>query len=158
MPAICGGLQSLWHHLCGAALFSANVPPWFVGVAFAAHRPSARVWPADPCPSHRHLFTRNIYMNILNPNCTPECECQVGEICRPCSDGAQLVFIAAAPSLAVQLQLLGGSWIIQTRPASCLGLYTLLPSLVGCWAGWAQALLPARALLRASISKVRFSR
>ena len=49
-----------------------------------------------------------------------------------------VVFILALPqAYAIQLQLLGGIWIIQLLPAVLLGLYTKAfnaPSLLGGWA------------------------
>ena len=49
-----------------------------------------------------------------------------------------LAFILFLPlTYAVQLQLLGGIWIIQTLPAIVLGLYTRFLDHRGLLAGWA---------------------
>ncbi len=49
-----------------------------------------------------------------------------------------MVFILALPlTYAIQLQLLGGIWIIQTLPALVLGLYTRVLDHRGLLIGWA---------------------
>ena len=72
-----------------------------------------------------NLFTRNIYREFFKPDCTPAHESQVAKIVSLVVKGGALVFILEGQATtAIELQLLGGIWIIQTLPAVMLGLYT----------------------------------
>jgi SSS family solute:Na+ symporter len=53
-----------------------------------------------------------------------------------------VAFILGLPlTYAIQLQLLGGIWIIQTLPAIVLGLYTRLLEYRGLLLGWAAGII-----------------
>ncbi|MGA2551053.1 MAG: sodium:solute symporter [Burkholderiaceae bacterium] len=106
-------------------LFLAMFPSWFVGLAFAAIAIGALVPAAIMSIAASNLFTRNIYREYLRPNCTPEQETRVAKLVSLIVKIGALVFIVGVPQqYAIQLQLLGGIWIIQTLPAVFLGLYT----------------------------------
>jgi SSS family solute:Na+ symporter len=85
-----------------------------------------------------NIFTRNIYREFINPRCTDAQESQVAKIVSLVVKAGALVFIFALDvPYALQLQLLGGVWIIQVLPSVLLGAY--LRRLNG-WAllvGWA---------------------
>jgi SSS family solute:Na+ symporter len=58
-----------------------------------------------------------------------------------------LFFILALPqSYAIQLQLLGGIWIIQTLPSVLLGLYTRWLHPMALLAGWAGGIAAGTAM------------
>jgi SSS family solute:Na+ symporter len=106
-------------------LFLALFPSWFVGVAFAAIAIGALVPAAIMSIATANTFTRNIYREFLNPDCTDAQESQVAKIVSLVIKAGALVFIFALPlQYALWLQLLGGVWIVQTAPAVVLGLYT----------------------------------
>ena len=85
-----------------------------------------------------NLFTRNIYREYLRPACTDKEEARVAKIVSLVVKLGALVFIVALPQkYAIQLQLLGGVWILQTFPAMFLGLYTRWLHRWGLLAGWA---------------------
>jgi SSS family solute:Na+ symporter len=72
-----------------------------------------------------NLFTRNIYKEFFNPAASTKQECDVAKIVSLVVKLGALFFIIELPTqYAIQLQLLGGIWIIQTLPSVVLGLYT----------------------------------
>ena len=126
MPAIRAGLQGLRQQFRGAGAVPARCfPAWFVGVAFAAIAIGALVPAAIMSIACANLFTRNIYKEYISPNAVAERECQVAKIVSLVVKLGALFFIIELPTqYAIQLQLLGGIWIIQTLPSVLLGLYT----------------------------------
>ncbi len=131
------------------ALFTAMFPSWFAGFAFAAIAIGALVPSAIMSIASANLFTRNVYREYFRPQCTPREEAQVAKIVSLVVKAGALVFIIFLPlPYAINLQLLGGVWIIQTFPAIVFGLYTrwfhrralLLGWLVGMVLGSAMAI------------------
>jgi SSS family solute:Na+ symporter len=107
------------------ALFIAMFPSWFVGVAFAAIAIGALVPAAIMSIAAANLWTRNIYREFINPTCCPAQEAQMAKWVSLVVKFGALVFIVFIPlQYAINLQLLGGVWIIQTLPAVIVGLYT----------------------------------
>jgi len=106
------------------ALFLKMFPSWFVGIAFAAIAIGALVPAAIMSIACANLFTRNIYREYINPNCSPAREAQVAKITSLVVKLGALLFIIELPGEAIQLQLLGGIIIIQTLPSVLIGLYT----------------------------------
>jgi SSS family solute:Na+ symporter len=100
-------------------------PSWFVGVAFAAIAIGALVPAAIMSIAAANLWTRNIYREFINPTCSPAQEAQMAKWVSLVVKFGALVFIVFIPlQYAINLQLLGGVWIIQTLPAVIIGLYT----------------------------------
>jgi SSS family solute:Na+ symporter len=100
-------------------------PSWFVGVAFAAIAIGALVPAAIMSIAADNLWTRNIYREFISPNCTPSQESQMAKIVSLIVKFGALVFIIFLPlAYAINLQLLGGIWMIQTLPAVIIALYT----------------------------------
>ena len=107
------------------ALMLAMFPSWFVGIAFAAIAIGALVPAAIMSIAASNLWTRNIYREFLRPDCSPGQEAQMAKIVSLIVKFGALVFVLGLPlQYAIQLQLLGGVWIIQTLPAVIGGLYT----------------------------------
>jgi SSS family solute:Na+ symporter len=85
-----------------------------------------------------NLFTRNIYREYIARECTPAREASVAKITSLIVKTGALFFIIELPTTyAIQLQLLGGIWIIQTLPAVLLGLYTRRLHPTALLIGWA---------------------
>ena len=100
-------------------------PSWFVGFAFAAVAIGALVPAAIMSIAAANLFTRNIYKEYLRPNISDREESQVAKITSLVVKAGAVMFIIFLPTeYAINLQLLGGVWILQTLPAIILGLYT----------------------------------
>ncbi len=107
------------------ALFLDAFPAWFAGFAFAAVAIGALVPAAIMSIAAANLFTRNIYKEFLRPTCTDKQEASTAKLVSLVVKFGALAFIVFAPQkYAIQLQLLGGVWILQTFPAIVLGLYT----------------------------------
>jgi solute:Na+ symporter, SSS family len=107
------------------ALILAMFPSWFAGVAFAAIAIGALVPAAIMSIAASNLWTRNIYREFIRPDCTPVQESQMAKIVSLIIKFGALVFVLGLPlQYAIQLQLLGGVWIIQTLSAVIGGLYT----------------------------------
>lgn len=125
MPQYADGFKNFGNNYAVPALFLQMFPSWFVGVAFAAIAIGALVPAAIMSIACANLFTRNIYREFCVPNCSPAHEAQAAKIVSLFVKLGALVFILEAPTqYAIELQLLGGIWIIQTLPAVMFGLYT----------------------------------
>jgi SSS family solute:Na+ symporter len=119
-------------------LFLAMFPDWFVGFAFGAIAIGALVPAAVMSIAAANLFTRNIYKEHLRTDATPADEQRVAKIASLFVKVGALLFIIVLPTkYAIDLQLLGGVWILQTLPAILVGLYTRWLHRWGLIAGWA---------------------
>ncbi len=106
------------------ALFNALFPDWFSGFAFAAIAIGALVPAAVMSIGAANLFTRNFWKAYVNPAVTPAGEAKVAKIVSLVVKVGALVFILFLPTqFALDLQLLGGVWILQTFPAVVFGLF-----------------------------------
>src|SRR5208283_5239143 len=107
------------------ALLLHSFPSWFIGIAFAAIGIGALVPAAIMSIAAANLYTRNIHREFINKNPTGQQEARMAKRVSLVVKGGALVFILFVPTqYAIQLQLLGGIWIIQTLPAVMLGVYT----------------------------------
>jgi SSS family solute:Na+ symporter len=124
------------------ALILHTFPDWFVGIAFAAIGIGGLVPAAIMSIAASNLFTRNIYVQFIRPNCTPKQEAQNAKITSLIVKFGALLFIIFMPlHYAIQLQLLGGIWISQTIPAVIVGLYTRWLNPWALIVGWAAGLI-----------------
>jgi SSS family solute:Na+ symporter len=140
-PAYAAGFTQYGPNFAVPALFLASFPSWFVGVAFASIAIGALVPAAIMSIACANLFTRNLYKEFLRPNCTEAQEATMAKIVSLVVKIGAVVFILAIPqAYAIQLQLLGGIWIIQLLPAILLGLYTRFCSAPALLIGWAAGL------------------
>ena len=85
-----------------------------------------------------NLFTRNLYKEFIRPDCSDADEARMAKIVSLVVKIGAVVFILAIPqAYAIQLQLLGGIWIIQLLPPLLLGLYTRGFNALALLLGWA---------------------
>jgi SSS family solute:Na+ symporter len=106
------------------ALFNALFPSWFTGFAFAAIAIGALVPAAVMSIGAANLFTRNFWKPYVNPAVTPAGEAKVAKMVSLVVKVGALVFIVLLPTkFALDLQLLGGVWILQTFPSVVFGLF-----------------------------------
>ena len=123
------------------ALFLASFSPWFVGVAFAAIAIGALVPAAIMSIACANLYTRNLYKEFWRPDCSEAQEAKMAKVVSLVVKIGAVAFVLALPqAYAIQLQLLGGIWIIQLLPAILLGLYTRWCNPNALIAGWAAGL------------------
>jgi SSS family solute:Na+ symporter len=107
------------------ALFLDQFPEWFAGVAFAAIAIGALVPAAIMSIAAANLFTRNIHRDLFNTALSGSAEATSAKRVSIVIKIGALAFILFLPlQYAIQLQLLGGIWIIQTFPAIVIGLFT----------------------------------
>jgi solute:Na+ symporter, SSS family len=119
-------------------LFENEFPAWFAGVAYAAIVIGALVPAAIMSIAAANLWTRNIYKAFIKPDATPAQEAQQSKLVSLVVKFGALIFVLAlSKDFAINLQLLGGVWILQTFPAIVVGLYTRWFhrwALLGAWA------------------------
>lgn len=125
MPEYADGFAEFKANFAVPALFLHSFPDWFAGIAFAAIGIGALVPAAIMSIAAANLYSRNIHKEFFRPNCGPREESQVAKWVSLIVKFGALAFIVLLPQeYAIQLQLLGGIWMIQTLPAVILGLYT----------------------------------
>jgi SSS family solute:Na+ symporter len=123
-------------------LFEDFFPGWFAGVAFAAVAIGALVPAAIMSIAASNTFTRNIYKEWVKPGATHADEASVSKIVALAVKAFALVFVLTLDKQnAINFQLLGGIWILQTFPAVVFGLYTRWFHRWGLLAGWAGGML-----------------
>jgi len=136
--AIAAGVKVTNNNDVVPALFLHLFPSWFVGFAAAAIAISALVPAAIMSIGSANLFTRNLWKPLVQPNITPSQEASNAKIVSLAVKLGALVFIIVLPTkFAIDLQLLGGVWILQTFPAVVFSLYTRWLKLPALFIGWA---------------------
>jgi solute:Na+ symporter, SSS family len=124
------------------ALFKELFPSWFAGFAFSAIAIGALVPAAVMSIGAANLFTRNIWKSYVNPNISHAGEASVAKIASLVVKLGALAFTIFLPTqYALDLQLLGGLWILQTFPALVFGLFTRWFRAEGLLLGWAAGIL-----------------
>ncbi|MCD9142478.1 monocarboxylate uptake permease MctP [Streptomyces albireticuli] len=123
--AIAAGIKVRNGQLAIPQLFENMFPDWFTGVAFAAIGIGALVPAAIMSIAAANLFTRNIYKDFIKPDASPEHEAKVSKLASLLVKVGALVFVLTMDkTVAINFQLLGGIWILQTVPALVGGLFT----------------------------------
>ncbi|WP_255952431.1 monocarboxylate uptake permease MctP [Streptomyces odontomachi] len=136
--AIADGVNVKNGQLAIPQLFENVFPDWFTGVAFAAIGIGALVPAAIMSIAAANLFTRNIYKDFLKPDATPAQETKVSKLVSLLVKVGALVFVLTMDkTVAINFQLLGGIWILQTFPALVGGLFTRWMHRWALIAGWA---------------------
>ncbi|HEV7163927.1 MAG TPA: sodium:solute symporter [Gammaproteobacteria bacterium] len=137
-PAYAGYFRQYGNNFAVPALMLKYFPSWFVGVMFAAIAIGALVPAAIMSIAAANLYTRNVYKEYLRPDATPKDEAQMAKLVSLIVKVGALAFILfTKPQYAINLQLLGGAWIIQTFPTVVIGLYTRWLHRWALAAGWA---------------------
>ncbi|MFJ8043017.1 monocarboxylate uptake permease MctP [Kitasatospora sp. NPDC096147] len=132
------GVKGFNPQLSVPQLFENMFPDWFTGVAFAAIGIGALVPAAIMSIAAANLFTRNIYKEYLKPGATPADETKVAKIASLLVKVGALAFVLAMDKqFAINLQLLGGIWILQTFVSIVGGLFTRWFHRWALLAGWA---------------------
>jgi SSS family solute:Na+ symporter len=125
MPEYAGYFRHYSSNFAVPALFMHSFPGWFVGLAFAAIAIGALVPAAIMSIAAANLWTRSVYREYIRPDCTDADEARQAKLVSLVVKFGALVFVLSLPATyAINLQLLGGIWIIQTAPAMAFGLYT----------------------------------
>jgi SSS family solute:Na+ symporter len=118
-------------------LFQSQFPHWFVGIAFSAIAIGALVPAAIMSIAAANLFTRNIWVEYFDRDAAPEREAAVARVVSLLVKIGAVVFVLLlSGQFSVNLQLLGGVWILQTFPAIVFGLYTRFFHRWALFLGW----------------------
>jgi SSS family solute:Na+ symporter len=122
--AVAAGLHITENKQAIPALLASSFPHWFTGFCFAGISIAALVPAAIMSIAAANLFTRNLYLEYLKPHASEREQTQVAKRASLVVELGALLFVLAFPTrYAVNLQLLGGIWILQTFPAIALGLW-----------------------------------
>jgi solute:Na+ symporter, SSS family len=123
-------------------LFQQMFPSWFAGIGYSAIVIGALVPAAIMSIAAANLFTRNIYREFFKPDASSEHETRVAQVVSLIIKAGALIFVLAlSKTFSINLQLLGGIWILQTLPALVIGLYTRWFHRWALVIGWAAAMV-----------------
>ncbi|HEY3729832.1 MAG TPA: sodium:solute symporter [Steroidobacteraceae bacterium] len=147
LPEYAAGFKQFGNNFAVPALLLHSFPSWFVGVAFAAIGIGALVPAAIMSIAAANLYTRNIHREFINSHPTDRQESQIAKWVSLIVKFGALVFIIFVPTqYAIQLQLLGGIWIIQTLPSVMLGVYSRWFNDWALLLGWAAGIFAGTAM------------
>ena len=118
-------------------LFQHMFPSWFTGIAFAGIIIGALVPAAIMSIAAANLFTRNIFKEFFKPDATPRLQTQMSQWASLVVKLGALLFAIELPhTFSINLQLLGGVWILQLGPMLIGGLFTRWFHRWALLAGW----------------------
>ncbi|GAA4260490.1 sodium:solute symporter family protein [Dactylosporangium darangshiense] len=122
--------------------------PVAAGLVFGALAVGALVPAAVMSVGTATLFVRNVYVEYFHPLATPKHQAQVARAVSLVAKFGALAFVFGLPDQdAINLQLLGGVWILQTFPTVALGLFTRWPHRGALLAGWLGGMVAGTALV-----------
>jgi SSS family solute:Na+ symporter len=114
------------------------VPSLLAGAVFGALAVGALVPAAVMSVAVATLFVRCVYVEFFFPTATPKHQLKIARVVSLIAKVAALAFVFGLRDQdAINLQLLGGIWILQTFPAVALGAFWHWFHRVGLLAGWA---------------------
>jgi SSS family solute:Na+ symporter len=123
-------------------LFEHMFPSWFAGIGYSAIVIGALVPAAIMSIAAANLFTRSIYTEFFNPTATPAQETRVARLASLIMKVGALGFaLELNKTFSINLQLLGGIWILQTFPAIVISLYRVWFHRFALIAGWASGMV-----------------
>jgi SSS family solute:Na+ symporter len=148
-------------------LLTTMFPPWFAGFCLAAIAIGALVPAAIMSIATANLFTRNIYGELLHRSffsaaMTGGQEAATAKLISLAIKLGALAFVLLVRAqFAIELQLLGGVWILQVLPAVVGGLFSRFFHGPGLLWGWLAGMAAGTAMtaslgLRSSIYPMHF--
>jgi SSS family solute:Na+ symporter len=141
-PAVTAGVKANGGNtqLSVPLLFEHMFPSWFAGIGYSAVVIGALVPAAIMSIAAANLFTRNIYREFFRPAASSAEETRVARLVSLVVKLGALVFVLELnKTFSINLQLLGGIWILQTFPSIVAGLYTRWFHRWALIIGWAAA-------------------
>jgi solute:Na+ symporter, SSS family len=144
VPAVNAGVKANGGNsqLSVPLLFEHMFPGWFAGIGYSAIIIGALVPAAVMSIAAANLFTRTVYRELLRPYATPAQETRVAQLVSLLMKVGALAFaLELNRTFSINLQLIGGIWIVQTFPAVVIGLYTRWFHRYALIAGWAVAMV-----------------
>ncbi|MHB1303725.1 MAG: monocarboxylate uptake permease MctP [Acidiphilium sp.] len=138
MPEFAAGFKAYGPSFSVPALLIHTLPGWFVGVAFAAIAIGALVPAAIMAIASANIFTRDIWREFVSPRVAPGTESRIAKLFAILMIIGALLFVFGLPlKYAIQLQLLGGMWMIQIFPSIVFSLFTRFYNGWALLVGWA---------------------
>ncbi len=143
MPQFAAGFKTYGNSFAVPALLLNSFPSWFAGIGFGAIAIGALVPAAIMAIASANIFTRDIYRQF-GGDPTPSAETRIAKLFAILMIIGAVVFILTIPNTdAVQFQLLGGMWIIQTFPAIAFSVFTRFFNGWALLIGWAVGIVTA---------------
>jgi SSS family solute:Na+ symporter len=143
LPQYARGFAHYGAQFAVPALVLHSFPSWFAGVAFGAIAIGALVPAAIMSIASANIFTRDIYKQFVS-SASATTETFIAKIFAILMIVAAVAFILGIPNTyAVQLQLLGGMWIIQTFPSIAFSVFTRFFNGWALLIGWAVGIATA---------------
>jgi SSS family solute:Na+ symporter len=123
-------------------LFEHMFPAWFAGIGYSAIVIGALVPAAIMSIAAASLFTRSIYTEFFHPTATPAQETRVARLASLIMKVGALGFaLELNKTFSINLQLLGGIWILQIFPAIVISLFTGWFHRFALITGWASGMV-----------------
>ena len=124
------------------------MPAALTGAIFGAFVVGALVPAAVMSIAAATLFVRNVYVEYFHPTATPKHQTRIAKLVSLTAKVGAVGFVFGLRNQdAINLQLLGGVWILQTFPAVVLGLFTRLPGSRALLSGWATGMIAGTLLV-----------
>ena len=137
-------------------LFRAFFPDWFLGIAYAAIVIGALVPAAIMAIGSANLFASNVFQEFVRER--PRTQTHYAKLlCLAVCGAALLIKLFVPVTYAIDFQLLGGSLMLQTFPATALALYTRWFHPKALLAGWAVGIIASVAMAKAAGFKAIFA-
>src|SRR5882757_5360420 len=148
LMALAAGIQSKDTSAVVPLLFLRMFPEWFAGFCLAAIGIGALVPAAIMSIATANLFTRNLWGEFVRTPLTPPAEARMAKLVSLVIKFGALAFIlASSAQYAIELQLLGGIWIMQMVPAILCGLFTRWFRGTALLAGWTAGMAAGTAMV-----------
>ena len=148
LMALAAGIQTRDTSSAVPMLFLQMFPEWFAGFCLAAIGIGALVPAAIMSIATANLFTRNLWGEFVRIPLSPHQEARMAKLFSLVIKFGALVFILfSSAQYAIELQLLGGVWILQLVPAVLCGLFTRWFRGSALLAGWAAGMAVGTAMV-----------
>ncbi|SEG49076.1 solute:Na+ symporter, SSS family [Bryocella elongata] len=129
-------------------LFLKLFPEWFAGFCLAAIAIGALVPAAIMSIAAANLFTRNLLGSFRRSELTDREESSLAKIVSLLAKVGALWFVLKMPTTyAIQLQLLGGIWMVQLLPSVVVGAFTRCFHPWALFVGWMAAMVSGTAMV-----------
>jgi SSS family solute:Na+ symporter len=123
-------------------LFQHMFPSWFTGIAFAGIIIGALVPAAIMSIAAANLFTRNVFVEFFKQDASPALQTRMSQwVSLVVKVGALLFAVELPHTFSINLQLLGGIWILQLGPMLIGGLFTRWFHRWALLTGWAAGMI-----------------
>ncbi|MEV4335392.1 sodium:solute symporter [Streptomyces sp. NPDC049597] len=114
------------------------MPTPLAGLVFGAITVGALVPAAVMSIAAATSFVRNVYAEYFHPTATPKRQVRIAKAVSLTAKAGAIAFVfGLRDQAAINLQLLGGVWILQVFPAVAIGLFTRMLHHRALIAGWA---------------------